>query len=149
MGKDALMSDAPRKSAANTRGRPFPPGNPGKPRGARHRATLMAEQLMEGDVEAVVRAVIAAAKGGDMTAARLVLERIAPPRKGRPVVFALAAAETAEDVAKAQGAVIAAVAIGDLTPDEGAAVAGLLETRRKAIETVEIERRLADLEKRR
>jgi hypothetical protein len=40
---------------------------------------------MAGDAEAVVRAVIDVAKGGDMTAARLVLDRIAPPCRGRPV----------------------------------------------------------------
>ena len=57
----------------------------GKPPGTRHRATRMTEKLMAGDAEAVVRAVIDAAKGGDMTAARLVLDRIAPPCRGRPV----------------------------------------------------------------
>jgi hypothetical protein len=35
--------------------------------------------------QAVVKAVVAAAKDGDMTAARLVLDRIAPPCRGRPV----------------------------------------------------------------
>jgi hypothetical protein len=48
-------------------------GNPrGKPPGARHATTIMAEQLMEGEAEAVVRAVVAKAKQGDMRAARLV-----------------------------------------------------------------------------
>jgi hypothetical protein len=47
-------------------------GNPrGKPPGARHATTIMAEQLMEGEAEAVVRAVVKA-KRGDMRAARLV-----------------------------------------------------------------------------
>jgi hypothetical protein len=51
-------------------------GNPrGRPKGARHRATILAEQLMQGDAEDVVRAVIAAAKGGDMTAAKIILDR--------------------------------------------------------------------------
>jgi hypothetical protein len=60
-------------------------GNPaGKPPGARARATRLAEKLMAGDAEAVVNAVVTAAKGGDMTAARLVLDRIAPPCRGRP-----------------------------------------------------------------
>ena len=81
-----------------------------------------------------------------MTAARLVLDRIAPPRKGRPVVFDLPEVETAADVLTALGSVVQAVAAGDLTPDEGLTVAGLLEAKRKAIETVEIERRIAVLE---
>ena len=65
-------------------------GNPtGKPKGARHRSTLMAERLMEDDAQNVVRAVIAAAKNGDMVAARLVLDRVLPARRGRPVQFTM------------------------------------------------------------
>jgi len=135
-----------RKNAGNTRGRPFEPGNPGKPRGARHRLTVLAETLMEEDAAEVVRSVITAAKAGDMTAARLVLERIVPPRKGCPVVFDLPPVESAADVLVALGSVVQAVAEGTLTPDEGTIVAGLLESKRRAIETVEIERRLAALE---
>jgi len=122
-------------------------GNPaGKPPGTRSRQAVMAEKLMQDDAGDVVRAVIDAAKGGDMTAARLVLERIAPPRKGRPVVFDLPRVETASDVLTALGSVVQSVAAGTLTPEEGAAVAGLLEVKRRAIETVEIERRIAALE---
>jgi glutamate formiminotransferase len=43
--------------------------------GTRHRATRLAEKLMADDAEAVVNAVVTAAKGGDMTATRLVLDR--------------------------------------------------------------------------
>jgi hypothetical protein len=44
---------------------------------------------MTDDAEAVVKAVMAAAKGGDMTAARLVLDRIAPPCREVPVTLEL------------------------------------------------------------
>lgn len=132
------------------RGRPFTKGvsgNPaGKPRGTRHRATQLAERLMSADLEDVTRAVIGMAKAGDMTAARLILERLVPVRKGRPVPFDLPAMDTAADVSAAIGAVVAAVADGALSPEEGQAVAGILEARRKAIETVDIEARLAALE---
>jgi hypothetical protein len=90
-------------------GRPFRPGlsgNPaGKPKGSRHRITLLAEKLMQDDAEQVVRAVVTAAKSGDMTAARLVLDRIAPPRKGRPVHVPLPEMTSAGDVAAAVSAV--------------------------------------------
>lgn len=129
------------------RGR-FRPGNGGRPKGARHHLTVLAEKLMADEAGEVVKAVISAAKGGDMTAARLVLERIAPPRKGRPVVFNLPQIETASDVLTALGSVVRAVAAGTLTPEEGATVAGLLEVKRRAIETVDIERRLSELEAR-
>jgi hypothetical protein len=44
---------------------------------------------MEGDAEEVVRSVVTAAKNGDMTAARIIIERLLPPKKDRPVSFAL------------------------------------------------------------
>jgi hypothetical protein len=46
------------------------------------RITMLAEKLMQNDTEAVVRAVVEAAKGGDMTAARLILDRIVPGFNG-------------------------------------------------------------------
>jgi hypothetical protein len=50
---------------------------------------MLAEKLMADDNEAVVRAVVEAAKGGEMTAARLILDRIAPPRRSSPVSLEL------------------------------------------------------------
>ena len=149
------MTEAPRNSASeNTKFKPgnphrFAPGNPGRPKGARCRATLLAEKLMSADTRAIVQAVITAARAGDMTAARIVLDRIAPIRKGRPLRFNLPeGGGTAEDVSVALAAVVEGMAAGDLTPDEAQMVASVLELRRKAIETVEIERRLAALENR-
>ena len=43
-------------------------------------------------------------------------------------------------------AIVEAVAGGDVTPEEGAAVAAVVETHRRAIETEDLERRLAALE---
>jgi hypothetical protein len=94
----------------------------------------------------VVTAVLGAAKAGDMTAARIILDRVAPARRGRPVKFTLPTLETAAEIVRGLGAIITAVADGTLTPDEAAAVANLIEIKRKAVETVEIERRVADLE---
>ena len=67
----------------------FQPGNRGRPKGARNRSTVLAEKLMADDVKSIIEAVVAAAKGGDMTAARIVLDRLAPVRRGRPVQFDL------------------------------------------------------------
>ena len=136
-----------RKNATDThRGRPFEPGNPGRPKGARNRATVAVETLIEGEAEKLARKAVALALDGDTVALRLCLERIAPVRKGRPVVLELPKIEGAADVLAALSAVIAAVGEGRLTPEEGAAVAGVLEGGRKTIELVEIERRLVALE---
>ncbi len=88
------------------------------------------------------------ALAGDVTAIRLCMERVAPPRKGRTVDFPLPAFEKVEDTVTTIGAVLQAVSEGRLTPEEGAAVAGLIEMKRKSIETVELEARLAALEER-
>jgi hypothetical protein len=149
---DELAANAagiqPRRRRAG--GKPFErgrSGNPaGKARGTRHHITVLAERLMGGDVKAVVTKVVEAAKGGDMTAARLILDRIVPARRGRPVTFTLPVVATTADLVAALGAILAAVATGELTPDEGAAVAGLIESKRKAIEIVDLEARVAALE---
>ena len=94
-------------SAKKQRGAPFrkgQSGNPsGKPRGTRNRTTVLAEKLMQDDARDIVQAVLAAAKNGDMTAARLILERISPVRKGRPVYLELPSVKTAADVSAAIG----------------------------------------------
>jgi hypothetical protein len=122
-------------------------GNPaGRRPGSRSRWTVLAERLMEAETEPVVRAVLAAARGGDMAACRLVLERVAPLRKGRAVPFPLPPITTPEDLPVAMAAVVAAVADGTLSPEEAAAVASVLEAQRRVVETVDLERRIAQLE---
>jgi hypothetical protein len=93
-----------------------------------------------------VRAVVNAAKAGDPTAMRLCIERLAQLRKGRPVTFDLPQIETAADVTGALGTIAGAMAAGELTPDEAGTVAGVIEAKRRAIETVEHEGRLRKLE---
>ena len=124
----------------------FTEGNPGRPRGARHKATRAALALLDGEAEALTRQAVTMALDGDGAALRLCLERIAPPRKDAPVQFNLPRMETARDAAKAAGAVLEAVAEGDLTPTEGAHIMGLVETYRRTLETSELEARVAILE---
>jgi hypothetical protein len=140
------MTEVLGNSAAIARGRPFAKGNPGRPKGVRHRSTLVCEKLMRDDAKEIVQAVIVAAKAGDMVAAKIVLDRISPARKGRPIHFELPEARSVDDVAAALAAVVRAMADGELTPDEAALVASVLEMRRKSIETIELENRLRTLE---
>jgi hypothetical protein len=74
------------------------------------------------------------------------MERIYPPRKSRPITLELPIIESADDVAKAQGTVIGAMAFGDITPEEATVVAGVLEAKRRSIETCELEARMTALE---
>jgi hypothetical protein len=64
------MTDRSRNNAAKTRGRPFGKGNPGRPKGARHRLTLAAEALLDGEAEALTRKAIELALGGETIALR-------------------------------------------------------------------------------
>ena len=123
-------------------------GNPGgKVRGTRHRVTLAAEALLEGEAEALTRKAIELAKTGDTVALRLCLDRILPARKaGRAIRLNLPALRTPDDVMGAIGRIAEAVARGLITPEEGQSVAGIVEQARSSIELVDIGRRLAALE---
>lgn len=140
-----------RKNGTETAGRNaagrFTAGNPGCPPGARHKATRAALALLDGEAEGLTRKAVELALDGDTTALRLCLERIAPAKKDAPVTFALPTMQSAADSAKAAGSVLDAVALGDLTPTEGAHIMGLVETFRRTLEATEIETRLTELEK--
>ena len=123
-------------------------GNPaGKPMGARHRATLAAEALLDGEVKALTRKAVELALAGDTTALRLCLDRILPARRDRPVQFALPSMQSAEDAPKAMAAIIAAVAAGELTPIDASELAKLVDAFVRALEASDLERRLRLLEK--
>src|SRR5829696_4827521 len=101
----AENADGSRKYAANTRGKPFSKGNPGKPRGARHKLTRTAETLLDGEAEAITKKAIEMAKAGDGPALRLCMDRIYPARKDRPVRFGLPPLEKVQDAVAANAAI--------------------------------------------
>jgi hypothetical protein len=135
-----------RNNAGNTRGRPFEPGNAGRPLGARNRAIVAAEALLDGEAEALTRKAIEAALAGDTTALRLCIDRIIPPRRERLVEFAMPPLGKAEDAAAAMAAIIAAVAGGELSLGEAESVAKLVELFVRSLEAGEFDRRLRALE---
>lgn len=124
----------------------FAGGNPGKPKGARHRATQAVETLLDGEAKGLARKVVKLALEGDTTALRLCLERIAPPRRDAPVRFDLPQMRSAGDASVGLNAIVQAVAAGELTPDEATRLAGLIEAFRKTIEIKDLEKRIAKLE---
>ena len=142
------MVDEPRIGRVVSRGRPFAKGNRGPPAGARHRATVAAEALLDGEAEALTRKAIEKAEEGDAAALRLCLERILPPRKERPIRLALPALTSATDATNALAMVAEKVAEGELTPDEGVGVNTVINHYLKAVEITDLERRLKALEDR-
>jgi multidrug efflux pump subunit AcrA (membrane-fusion protein) len=137
-----------RKSAPNTRGKPFAPGNAGKPKGARHKVTRAVEALLEGQHEKLTQKAIDKALEGDTVALRLCLDRIAPPRKDAPVSIALPIVRSAADAVEASAVLLAAVAAGEVTPDEAGRVMALLTAHKTIVEAGDLEARVEALEKR-
>ena len=133
-------------------GKPFRPGNhfgKGRPAGSRNTATLALQTLLDGEGEAIMRKAISLAKAGNESAIRLCLERLISPRKERPVRVKLREdISTAEGVSQALAALLASAAQGEITIGEALQFGGLLEMRRKTIETEDFERRLVQMENR-
>src|SRR5260370_12274231 len=132
------------------RGRPFPKGRSGNPAGrrfgSRNKATMAALELLADEAEALTRKAVEAALAGDPTAMRLCLERILP--REPPVKFALPPIKSAADVARAMGAVTAALARRLITPGQAQAIARVVTTFVQTIETRDFDQRLQMLEDR-
>ena len=101
---------------------------------------------MQCEAQAIVSVVVEAAKAGDMTAARIILDRLAPPRRDRYVEVDMPPILTAKDAVEAAAAVIEAVAAGELTPSEGEAISALIDRLVRAIEIADLEERVQRLE---
>jgi Family of unknown function (DUF5681) len=122
-------------------------GNPrGKPKGTRHRATRIVEQLLDQDAKLLAQKAKDMALAGDTVALKLCLERLCPPRKGRPINLDLPPIETLADASEAVSKVIACTAAGELTPDEAGSVIALIDAKRRVLVDVDLEVRIAALE---
>lgn len=124
-------------------------GNPaGRPKGSKNRATLLALAAMEGDLTAIVKKIVAEAKNGDMAAARLVVDKLIPAAKDRPIDITLPRMKDLSGCRDALAEVIQAVADGDLLPGDGERLSAMIEFQRKGLEGAEIMLRLAAIEER-
>jgi hypothetical protein len=121
----------------------------GKTKGARNRTTLAVEALMGDEAEHITRVCIDAAKKGDMVAAKIVLDRVSPVRKGRPVVIpGMPVVASIDDIPRAHAALIAAVANGDVTAEEAAPLSAMLAGFTNSLDAVALKHRLDELERR-
>jgi hypothetical protein len=123
-------------------------GNPaGKPRGSRNATTLALESLLDGQAQALTQKAIELALAGDLTALRICLDRILPPRKDRPVTFNFPVITSISEAANTMSAVLTAVAAGEITPAEAAEIGKLVDTYVKAVEATDFSKRLEKLER--
>jgi hypothetical protein len=122
-------------------------GNPsGRPRGSRNRATILFQNLLEEDAEAISRKAVEMAKAGDIAAIRICMDRLAPARRTDAVAFELPPLERAADTVAAAAAIVAAVGAGDLAPSEALDLAKVVDIYLGALATCSFEERLAKLE---
>ena len=128
------------------RGRPFEPGNPGRPPGSKNKITQMVEQLAEGQAEQLVQKVLELAQAGDVSCLRMMLDRLWPPRKGQPVNVVMPPINTSQDVFPAIASIWTAIREGRLTPDEASALSIVIDRSIQAIELHDITKRIAALE---
>jgi hypothetical protein len=143
-----MTETPPRNNERRTRGRPFQPGNPGRPKGARHKTTIAIEALLDGEAERLTRKAVEKALEGDVTALRLCLDRLLPPRRDRYVHFKLPSVDSIADLPRASAALLSAVSSAKLTPTEAAELAKTVDAHVRAVEAADFDRRLTALEKR-
>lgn len=141
MGKDTT-SESPERTASGT----FAAGVSGNPNGRpkSHHAAIR-EKLAEGKDD-VVKAVLEAAKSGDMWAAKLVLDRLLPPLKATAQTVELSLPESASplDIARA---ILNSAACGSIAPDIAAQLVSAIGTFCRIEEIEELRDRIAALEK--
>jgi hypothetical protein len=134
--------------AKKIRGRPFQPGNTGRPLGSKNKTTQLVEQLLDAEAETLTRKLIQLALKGNVRCLHDCLERLAPRRNGRAVDFHLPAIKQTSDIVAAMAAITTAVNSGNLTAEEAGHLVRLLEIHVKAIETYDLTTRLDRIESR-
>ena len=127
-----------------TKWKPGQTGNPkGRPPGQSEITRLRAS--LAGDVPEILAGLVLAAKGGDVQAARLILERILPPIKAIEQAVELQLPTAGTLTAKA-AAVLSAAAAGELAPGQAAQLIAALGTLAKIQEVDELAARIEKLE---
>lgn len=123
------------------------PGGPGRPRGtALSRSALALDELGADVGRELMNVVVEQAKAGNLRAAELVLSRVWPARRGRPLAIDAEPLQAMADLEPASNALTEAVLKGEVTPQEGRSFASLMAMQCRLLETVDIERRVQAIE---
>jgi hypothetical protein len=110
-------------------------GNPaGKRKGTRNRMTMLKLALDADESGVIARLVVDRALAGDMVAAKFCLGLIMPKPRSRPVELDLPDCSGLDGIVAAFDVTVAAMAAGEITPDEALTVTKVLDRRRRALE---------------
>jgi hypothetical protein len=126
------------------RGRPFEKGNPGRRRGSKNRRSLVSAALLADEEQELMRKAVELAKSGDIQMLKFLLSRILP--RDRAVKVDLPKMEFADDAVDALGAIAQAISEGKISPNEGAALATVVNSYARAIDLNDLVKRLDKLE---
>jgi hypothetical protein len=115
-------------------------GNPhGRPRGSYNKATLLALQMVEKDLQRITQTGIDLALDGDRDMIKFLLSRMLP--KDRPVRFPVV------DIKDSVQAILGLVSRGELTPDEGKSVAEIIGVLDLAEKVEQLTRKMEEMKK--
>jgi hypothetical protein len=128
------------------RGRPFKPGNPGRPPGSKNKTTQLLERLAEGEAEQIMQKLLEKAKAGNDPSLRMLMDRLWPLPRGHAVKLDMPPLKTPADVLNAIVSLWSAVAEGHLTPDEASSLSLLAERSMAVINQQEMLKRIEGLE---
>lgn len=123
-------------------------GNPkGRPKGVIDKRTKLRDYL-EPHAEELIQKTVELALTGEINALRLCLERLIPKARHEAINLNLSDSNLtqAQAIMQAGSTILQAVANGEMPPEQGKAFAAMLEQQRKTIETVDLTRRLEELE---
>lgn len=128
----------------------FQPGNThgkGRPAGSRNKVTLAAENMFEGEAEALSRQCIELALNGNIAALKICIDRISPVKKSVPIRLpGLPEVESVSDASLLTGYLLTAVSEGRLSPLDAEVVSRSAERHLRALQVGDLEQRLSELE---
>ena len=121
-------------------------GNPqGRPKGSGISAKL--RQAIEGEAEAIIKAMIEQAKAGDMQAAKALLDRVLPALKPESQTIDLPELVAADTMANKAKAAIDAAGAGTVSPSAAADLVAAIAGLARVVEVTELQQRLEAIER--
>jgi len=123
-------------------------GNPaGRPRGSRNRASIMMEQLLDGQAEKLVQKVVTSALEGNTHAMAICLDRLIPRCKERTINFDTPPINNYNDILRAAETIFDGIGKGQITPTEGEKLTRVLQFQLQSYMALDFESRIAAIER--
>jgi polyhydroxyalkanoate synthesis regulator phasin len=104
--------------------------------------------MLEPYAEDLIQQVVDLAKGGDMAALKLCLDRLCAPLRATDRLITIEGMESCKELSDKGDLILVRVATGDITPTEASSLMGAISSQAKIIEADELERRVSELENR-